>query len=33
MENDRMDAALSRLYQPQTPPDGFETGWRAAVRR
>ncbi|MBP3646955.1 MAG: DUF4349 domain-containing protein [Clostridia bacterium] len=33
MENDRLDAALSRLYQKTDAPESFETGWRAAVRR
>ena len=33
MQKDPLDQALSRLYQPQTPAPGFETGWRAAVRR
>lgn len=33
MENDRLDAALSRLYQRTDAPESFETGWRAAVRR
>lgn len=33
MENDRLDAALSRLYQHTDAPESFETGWRAAVRR
>jgi len=33
MEHDRLDAALSRLYQKTDAPESFETGWRAAVRR
>lgn len=33
MENDRLDAALSRLYQQQDVPESFDAGWRAAVRR
>ena len=33
MENDRLDAALSRLYHPSDVPESFETGWRAGVRR
>lgn len=30
---DDLDAALSRLHQTPDAPEGFETGWRAAVRR
>lgn len=33
MKQDSMDQALSRLYDTQRPPESFETGWRAAVRR
>lgn len=33
-ENDSaLEQALCRLYQSEEPPAGFETGWRAAVRR
>ena len=28
-----LEQALCRLYQAEEPPAGFETGWRAAVRR
>ena len=31
--NGALEQALSRLYQAEEPPAGFETGWRAAVRR
>lgn len=31
--NEALDGALDRLYQPADVPAGFETGWRAAVRR
>ena len=31
--HDELEQALSRLYQAQDVPAGFETGWRAAVRR
>lgn len=30
---DDLDAALSRLHQTPDAPEGFETGWRAAIRR
>lgn len=31
--NSALEQALCRLYQSEEPPAGFETGWRAAVRR
>lgn len=31
--NGALEQALGRLYQAEEPPAGFETGWRAAVRR
>lgn len=31
--HDEFEQALSRLYHAQDVPAGFETGWRAAVRR
>lgn len=31
--HDELEQALSRLYHAQDVPAGFETGWRAAVRR
>lgn len=31
--NSALEQALCRLYQSEKPPAGFETGWRAAVRR
>ena len=33
MDQDRLDAALSRLYHTPDAPESFDTGWRAAVRR
>ena len=30
---DPLDQALSRLYAKSDVPEGFETGWRAAIRR
>ena len=31
--NSALEQTLCRLYQSEEPPAGFETGWRAAVRR
>ena len=31
--NSALEQTLCRLYQAEEPPAGFETGWRAAVRR
>ena len=33
MQHDPIDKALSRLYDTEGPSAGFDTGWRAAVRR
>lgn len=32
-QNSALEQALCRLYQSEEPSAGFETGWRAAVRR
>lgn len=31
--NGALEQALGRLYQSEDVPAGFETGWRAAVKR
>ena len=31
--NGALEQALSRLYQSENVPAGFDTGWRAAVKR
>ena len=33
MDQEHLDAALSRLYHTPDAPESFDTGWRAAVRR